>query len=362
MTDDPQFDPSNYSPPVPDEAAAEVVTMSARVSETEEGERLDRFLAATVADFTRSRLKELIKAGHVRREANVILSPNARVKTGDVYELSLPPAAAPAPKPQDIPLVIAYEDDDLIVIDKPAGMVVHPATGHWHSTLVNALLFHCGDSLSGIGGVKRPGIVHRLDRQTSGLMVVAKNDRAHLGLSQQFADHGRQGPLTRAYTALVWGVIQPLKGKIDENIGRSNKNALKMAVLPEGGKFAITHYETVAQYGTVAQKRAPGLTGGPVPIASRVECRLETGRTHQIRVHLAHLGHPLIADPLYGSGFKTKVELLPEPVANAIGKFNRQALHAKQLGFEHPVSGEFLSFESELPADMQRIENLFKAL
>lgn len=336
----------------------EIASITGSVDETQlikavvpaeaQGARLDRFLADQLADYTRSRLKDLIKAGNVMRGDNVILSPNARVKEGDVYDLTLPPAASPVPKAEDIPLNIVYEDEDLIVIDKPAGMVVHPATGNWQGTLVNALLYHCGESLSGIGGVKRPGIVHRLDKQTSGLMVVAKNDKAHLGLSKQFADHGREGPLTRAYTAFVWGVPRPQLGRIETEIGRSPKNALKMAVVREGGKFAITHYDLAQTYGE--------------DLLSKVRCRLETGRTHQIRVHMAHIGHPLIADPLYATGFKTKGALLPDEVSQAINKFDRQALHAHHLGFSHPRTGETLDFDSDLPSDMKLIENLFETL
>lgn len=322
--------------------------MRAEVPLGADGARLDRFLADQIEGHTRSRLKDLIKAGHVMRGDTPISSPNARVKAGDVYLLNLPPAASPEPLPENIPLNVVYEDDDLIVINKPVDMVVHPATGHWSGTLVNALLYHCGESLSGIGGVKRPGIVHRLDRQTSGLMVAAKNDQAHLGLSRQFADHGREGPLVRAYTALCWGVLTPPLGRIETEIARSSKNALKMAVVREGGKYAITHYETAKRYGD--------------DVASKVTCRLETGRTHQIRVHMAHLGHPLLADPLYATGFKTKAALLPPALAAALEKFDRQALHAHLLGFEHPVSGDYHEFECELPLDMRHIENLFETL
>lgn len=350
----PPMTPDENSPPetavetATDAADGEAQLVRAEVPEGAEGTRLDRFLADLLEGHTRSRLKDLIKAGNVMRGDTPISSPNARVKAGDVYLLNLPPAASPVPKPENIPLDVVYEDDDLIVINKPVDMVVHPATGHWSGTLVNALLYHCGESLSGIGGVKRPGIVHRLDRQTSGLMVVAKNDRAHLGLSRQFADHGREGPLTRAYTALCWGVLTPPLGRIETEIARSSKNALKMAVVREGGKFAITHYETIKRYGD--------------DVASKVTCRLETGRTHQIRVHMAHLGHPLLADPLYATGFKTKASLLPKELGEAIDKFDRQALHAYLLGFEHPLSGDYLEFESELPADMRHIENLFETL
>ncbi len=339
-------------------------SLSLDVQEEQAGERLDRFLADAIEGFTRSRLKELIKAGHVRRQDTVISSPNARVKVGDVYDISLPPATTPAPRPQNIPLDVTYEDDDLIVINKPAGLVVHPATGHWHGTLVNALLYHCGESLSGVGGVKRPGIVHRLDRFTSGLIVVAKNDRAHLGLSRQFADHGRKGPLTRAYAAFLWGGLPRHRGSVRTQIGRSSQNALKMAVLKEGGKEAITHYETVSSFGKGARpsEGKAHLEPGREILASKVICRLETGRTHQIRVHLAHLGHPLIADPLYGTGFKSKAELLPPHAKAFLEGFKRQALHAFELGFAHPVSGEHLVFTSKLPKRLKKLENLLESL
>ena len=333
------------------------------VPEDQVGERLDRFISSSLEHYTRSRVKELIKSGHVKRAEKVILEPNCRIKLGDKYDVELPPAAAAIPLAENIPLNIAYEDEHLIVVDKPAGLVVHPATGHWRGTLVNALLYHCGDSLSGVGGVKRPGIVHRLDRQTSGLMVVAKNDTAHLGLSEQFADHGRQGPLTRAYTALVWGEITPPTGTIETQIGRSPNNPLKMDVLTEGGKFAITHYETLETYGTpeISNRSAMKL-GQNNAAVSKITCRLETGRTHQIRVHMTHLGHPLIADPLYGTGYKTKADILPPHLQKAINKLNRQALHASLLGFSHPVTEEHLEFTSDLPSDMEKVKNLLKTL
>lgn len=341
--------------------ATEYVSIEA--SPEDKGERLDRFISSSLEHYTRSRVKELIKTGHISRDGKAILEPNCRIKPGDKYEVVLPPPSAPAPLAENIPLTIAYEDEHLIVIDKSAGLVVHPATGHWEGTLVNALLYHCGDSLSGVGGVKRPGIVHRLDRYTSGLMVVAKNDIAHLGLSKQFADHGRKGPLTRAYTALVWGEINPKNGTIESQIGRSPKNPLKMDVLKDGGKFAITHYETVKTYGEhLLSNRANQKLGGANGAVSKITCRLETGRTHQIRVHLTHIGHPLIADPLYGTGYKTKADTLPQHLQHAVTELNRQALHAATLGFSHPVTGEYHEFSSDLPPDMQKLENLLKAL
>jgi len=246
-----------------------------------------------------------------------------------------------APRAEPIPLNVVYEDDAIIVIDKPSGLVVHPAAGNWTGTLVNALIAHCGDSLSGIGGVRRPGIVHRLDKDTSGLLVVAKTDRAHRKLAAQFADHGRTGPLERAYLAFVWGVPARPKGTIDKPIDRHPQARDKMAVRV-GGRPAVTHWEVLERY--------PG-TGGDT-VASLLECRLETGRTHQIRVHLAAIGHPLLGDSVYGPGFKTKASQLPQPAREALAALDRQALHAHILGLEHPVTGEQLHFRSELPADL----------
>jgi 23S rRNA pseudouridine1911/1915/1917 synthase len=238
-------------------------------------------------------------------------------------------------------LRIVYEDDDLIVIDKPAGLVVHPAAGHDSGTLVNALIAHCGDSLSGIGGVKRPGIVHRLDKDTSGLLVIAKNDRAHQGLAAQFADHGRSGPLERAYLALVWGIPERQRGTVEAPLARSQHNREKIAVVgEERGRYAITHYELI--------EALPAAE----PVASLVRCELETGRTHQIRVHMAHIGHPLLGDLVYGAGYKTKANRLTQARQAALKALGRQALHAAVLGFEHPRTGAFLRFESPLPADM----------
>ena len=240
----------------------------------------------------------------------------------------MPPPVPAEPEGEAIPLDVVYEDDDLIVIDKPAGLVVHPAAGNQTGTLVNALIAHCGASLSGIGGVMRPGIVHRLDKDTSGLMVVAKTDRAHRSLADQFADHGRTGPLERGYMALVWGVPDRADGTIEAALGRSTKNREKIEVKREGGREAITHYHVAERYGAA----------GKPAVASLVECRLETGRTHQIRVHLAAIGHPVIGDRTYGAGFATKPALLPEPARSLAARFPRQALHAYLLGFEHPVS------------------------
>nr|WP_255616601.1 RluA family pseudouridine synthase [Microvirga puerhi] len=307
-------------------------------------ERLDRVLAGLAGDLSRSRLQALIRDGQVEIDGIAVLDPSRKVAGGARIELVVPPAVPAEPQGETIALTIVYEDEDLIVIDKPAGLVVHPAAGHETGTLVNALIAHCGDSLSGIGGVKRPGIVHRLDKDTSGLLVVAKNDRAHQGLAEQFADHGRSGPLERAYLAIVWGVPARQHGTVEAALARSLHNREKIAVVGEDrGRYAITHYELVEPLPVSA------------PVASLVRCVLETGRTHQIRVHMAHLGHPLLSDSLYGSGFKTKANRLSEPQQAALSALGRQALHAAVLGFVHPRTGEFLHFESPLPTDMERL-------
>ncbi len=315
------------------------------------GTRLDAWLAGAIPDLSRSRAKALILAGRVAIGGATIVEPKRPVKPGEVITLDLPAPEPAEPKGEAIPLTVVYEDADLIVIDKPAGLVVHPAAGNHTGTLVNALIAHCGASLSGIGGVMRPGIVHRLDKDTSGLMVVAKTDRAHKGLAAQFADHGRTGPLERAYLALVWGVLDRSEGTIEGALARSAKNREKMAIVKSGGREAITHYSVQEKYGA----------HGRTAVASAVECRLETGRTHQIRVHLASLGHPVIGDRAYGSGFATKAQSLPEPARSVVGAFPRQALHAWLLGFAHPVTGEEMVFESQPPTDMEAvIESLRK--
>jgi 23S rRNA pseudouridine1911/1915/1917 synthase len=309
------------------------------------GERLDRILAQN-ADLSRSRLKALILEGAVTIGERTILDPGHRVNAGDEISVTIPPDAPAEPQGEDIPLQIVHEDDALIVIDKPKGLVVHPAAGNQTGTLVNALIAHCGESLSGIGGVKRPGIVHRLDKDTTGLMVVAKHDKAHRKLSAQFADHGRTGPLERAYLAFVWGAPDRTKGTIDAPLDRHPKARDKQAVR-QGGREAITHWERLEVYLGVDRK----------PVASMIACQLETGRTHQIRVHLAHVGHPLLGDETYGTGFKTKAKLLPEAARAALEVLGRQALHAYVLGFEHPVTGETLSFKSPLPADLAALRD-----
>lgn len=318
--------------------------------EHESGERLDRVLAARIEGLSRTRLKTLILDGAVTLGGRTIRDPGQRVNAGDAIAVRVPPAQEPVPQPEDIPLDIVYEDADIVVIEKPAGLVVHPAPGHPGGTLVNALIARCGDSLSGIGGVKRPGIVHRIDKDTSGLLVVAKNDRAHRTLSEQFADHGRTGPLQREYLAFVWGVPDRPRGTIDAPIDRHPHAREKMTVRA-GGRAAITHWRLLESYN--------GSDGKPV--ASLLACRLETGRTHQIRVHLAHIGHPLMGDETYATGFRTKAALLPQSARAVLAGIARQALHASLLAFRHPVSGRELEFRSELPADLHRLQHVLKA-
>ena len=320
------------------------------VAEDGAPDRLDRVLARAFPDLSRSRLQALIRDGRVAVNDTVVRDPSLKAGAGARIALVVPPAVAAEPEAEAIALAVVYEDDDLVVIDKPAGLVVHPAAGHARGTLVNALIAHCGDSLSGIGGVRRPGIVHRLDKDTSGLLVVAKNDRAHQALAAQFADHGRSGPLERAYLALVWGVPEPRRGRVSTDLGRSPQNREKMAVLATGrGRAAITHYAVEELFA------AHSTTAGAPPLASLVRCSLETGRTHQIRVHMAHLGHPLLGDATYGAGFKTKANRLPAPAQEALAALGRQALHAAVLGFAHPSTGEPLRFESGPPPDLARL-------
>ncbi|EQB02661.1 ribosomal large subunit pseudouridine synthase D [Sphingobium quisquiliarum P25] len=306
-----------------------VSIIEAVIGEAQQGLRLDKALADLLPGLSRERLKALIVEGQVTAGGRS-LNPSLKVAAGQTFAIALPAPVEAEAVAQDIPLSIVHEDADLIVIDKPAGLVVHPAAGNLDGTLVNALLHHCRGQLSGIGGVARPGIVHRIDKDTSGLLVVAKSDKAHEGLAQQFKDHS----IDRLYAAIVYGIPQTAAGTVDTWIGRSDSDRKKMAVHREGrGKHAVTHYRVVER-----------LRG-----AALVECRLETGRTHQVRVHMAHLGHPLIGDPVYGrdrKGFKSILETLG---------FKRQALHAKRLGFIHPVTGEKLSFDSALPTDMQEL-------
>jgi 23S rRNA pseudouridine1911/1915/1917 synthase len=321
---------------------------SVKAQTNDEGQRLDRFIAAQIPDLSRSRVRGLIKEGQVSASGRTIVEPDYRVKPDELFEIGVPDAVAALPEAEHIPLNVLYEDSHLIVIDKPAGLVVHPAAGNWSGTLVNALIAHCGDSLSGIGGVRRPGIVHRLDKDTTGVMVAAKTDAAHHGLAGQFADHGREGALRREYLALVWGEPRPRKGVIETNLARHPSNRLKMAVTNSDGKHAVTEYSLKRSF--AAEGNKPGGVA-----ASLVECVLKTGRTHQIRVHLAHIGHPVIGDALYGGGFQSKTRALRGDGRSAIVGMTRQALHAAVLGILHPISGKPMQFRSELPADMREI-------
>jgi 23S rRNA pseudouridine1911/1915/1917 synthase len=304
------------------------------VEASQAGERLDRVLAAAWPDLSRSRLKQLIEAGAVRGGGSVLDNAAAKVKAGAVLELLVPAAVRAEPEGEAIPLNIVFEDQHLIVIDKQAGLVVHPAAGNRDGTLVNALIAHCGDSLRGIGGELRPGIVHRIDKDTTGLMVAAKTEKAHTSLGKQFAAHA----IERVYKALVWGVPRERAGAIDGPIGRSPLNRQKMAVLRVGGKPARTHYKVIETFGLTA---------------ALVECRLETGRTHQVRVHMAHIGHSLIGDPVYGR---------PRTIPGVTLSLQRQALHAAVLGFQHPATHKTMRFESEPPADWAETYNALKGL
>ncbi|MBX9882112.1 MAG: RluA family pseudouridine synthase [Sphingomonas sp.] len=298
------------------------------------GLRLDRALADAVPQISRERMKALISSGQVSDAAGVLhRDPARKTEAGQAFAIALPRPAPAHNEAQAIPLVIAYEDEHLIVVDKPAGLVVHPAAGNLDGTLVNALLHHCGGSLSGIGGVARPGIVHRIDKDTSGLMVAAKHDRAHEGLARQFAAHS----IDRRYKAIVQGRPAPPAGTVDAPLARSPANRKKIAIVP-GGKRAVTHYRTLS----------------PLRHAALVECRLETGRTHQVRVHMASLGHSLLGDPVYGR----TTHPLRGPLETL--NFRRQALHAAHLGFIHPINSSALTFDSELPADMQELFNILR--
>ncbi|PKR48900.1 RluA family pseudouridine synthase [Thalassospira marina] len=301
------------------------------------GERLDRVLAKAWPQESRSRLKALITEGHLLVDGVIKDSVSTKVRAGQTMELQIPPAEPATPEAETIALDVLYEDDDLLVINKPAGMVVHPAAGNESGTLVNALLAHCGDSLSGIGGVKRPGIVHRLDKDTSGAMVVAKNDMAHRALSKLFAEDKEN--IERTYIAIVWGCPSPAEGKISGNIGRSPRNRKKMAVLASGGKPALTYY-------SVIEKR-------PDSLASVIKCKLATGRTHQIRVHMAHVGHSLVCDPVYSKS--RSVRHLNQTSQAVLSAFGKQALHAQTLGFAHPRTGNFITFSAPMPEDLKAV-------
>ncbi len=312
--------------------------------------RLDRVLAVRLAELSRSRLKALILAGSVRIGNVPNRDPAYHVAAGDTIIIDVPEAVAAEPLAENIALDVVYEDDDIIVIDKPRGLVVHPAAGHETGTLVNALIAHCGASLSGIGGVKRPGIVHRLDKDTTGLMVAAKNDRAHKSLTEQFADHGRTGAMRRGYMAFVWDLPNRQRGTVDAPIDRHPYAREKMAVR-DSGREAITHWEILKSFN--------GRDGKP--IAAQLACQLETGRTHQIRVHLAHISHPLMGDSVYGPHFKTKASHLGSESQAALTTLGRQALHAYLLTLEHPRTGAILEWISDLPADLTALRDRLRA-
>ena len=317
--------------PVPPEALLEAIAAPEHA-----GQRADRFLADAFGTLSRSRVKALIEAGHVTRDSTPLREPAEPVRAGARYTLALPAPAPAVPQPEAIPLTILYEDADLLVIDKSAGLVVHPAPGNDEGTLVNAVLAHCGADLPGIGGERRPGIVHRLDKDTSGVMVVAKTEQALAALSAAFAARD----LDRAYLALVWGLPAPSAGSIEGAIGRDPRERKRMAVVARGGKPALTHYRTLAVH---------------APAAALLECRLATGRTHQIRVHLASQGHPVVGDPLYLRRIPAAARVLPEGLRRMLLDFPRQALHATRLGFAHPRTGAPLSFTTAPPADMEAL-------
>lgn len=308
-----------------------IQTINVRLEDAHKGWRLDRALAAAVPTLSRERLKALIRSGAVEAQGLAVRDPALKVRGGEALRVAVPEPVAAHNEPQDIPLVVLFEDEHLLVVDKPAGLVVHPAAGNLDGTLVNALLHHCAGNLSGIGGVARPGIVHRIDKDTSGLLVVAKTDVAHEGLAKQFAAHS----IERRYLAIVSGVPKNAQGMIDAPLARSTTNRKKIAIV-EGhrGKRAVTHWKRVEE----------------LKEAALIECRLETGRTHQVRVHLTSIGHPLLGDPVYGRLRKIHGNVLKE-----LG-FQRQALHAAQLGFTHPVTKNRLSFSSAMPPDMQELK------
>ena len=312
----------------------------------DEASRLDKFLGGQFADISRARFQRLIADGQVSVEGVVVDDSGHKLKPGHRVTVQIPEAAPPEPQGENITLDIVYEDRDLIVINKPAGLVVHPGAGNETGTLVNALIAHCGDSLSGIGGVKRPGIVHRLDKDTSGLLVIAKNDKAHQGLSEQFAAHGRDGRMQREYLAFIWGKPERRAGTVHTGLERSSTNRQKMAVSKsETAREAITHWELEEAY----------------PAVSLIRCRLETGRTHQIRVHMAHIGHPLLGDGTYGSGFAASKSKLNQSTRDALAKLRGQALHATVLGFSHPRTAKQMRFEAPLPPSLAALHNSLKS-
>jgi 23S rRNA pseudouridine1911/1915/1917 synthase len=321
---------------------------------TAAGQRLDQWLAGRLGpELSRNRVQALIKQGAVRIGNRIVVEAKRKLDSGELIYVELPEPEPAEPQGEAIPLDILHEDDELIVINKPAGLVVHPGAGNWTGTLVNALIHHCGASLSGIGGVRRPGIVHRLDKMTSGVMVVAKTDHAHRFLSEAFADHGRTGDLRRAYVALVWGIPSRPTGTIDAPLGRA-ADRVRRAVVPVGrgdARHAVTHFTVQERFGENQEHFAA---------ASLVECRLETGRTHQIRVHMAHIGHPLIGDQDYGQAFRTKANRLPEPLSAKVRAFSRQALHASLLEFRHPATHMVVRFRAPMPGEMEVLVGAFR--
>ena len=324
--------PANSEPSPPGQPLHGPIRITATADHA--GERVDRFLADTLGTVSRSRVKTLIDEGRLRGDKGTVTQPAEPVRAGGIYILDLPVPILATPLPQSIPFPILYEDADLIVLDKPAGLVVHPAPGNLDGTLVNALLAHCGPGFTGIGAERRPGIVHRLDKDTSGVMVVAKTQLANDALTTAFAARD----LDRTYTALVWGLPQPLAGEIEGAIGRDQRDRKRMAVVDRGGKFALTRYRTMRAWQTSL---------------ALLECRLATGRTHQIRVHLSSKGYPIVGDPLYLRRVPTGAKALNQPLRGHLLDFPRQALHAASLGFKHPRTGRPISFETALPPDMQ---------
>ena len=364
--DDPSL--KSETPEFDDGAASDAERFDLVVEADHAGIRLDKWLSGQL-ELTRSRLKGLIDGGALTRNGKIFTDGSSKLREGEKITLIVPPAENPAPKGENIPLDIVYEDADLIVINKPASLVVHPGAGNWTGTLVNALIHHCGDTLSGIGGVARPGIVHRLDKDTSGLIVAAKHDRAHQGLSEDFSVHD----IERVYEAVACGSPRPGIGTIDEALARANNDRKKMTVVDEyiqnnegewvlrpGARRAVTHYKVIENFGRSRAK----LKGDA--LACHIECRLETGRTHQIRAHLAHIGHPLVGDPVYGrgpglAGLKPG-ERATDKTIEILKNFRRQALHARVLGFTHPVTGEALRFERPAPGDFQTLLSALRDL
>jgi 23S rRNA pseudouridine1911/1915/1917 synthase len=338
----------------PDSEAA-VAMKEFPVEPASAGMRLDQWLALALGPvFSRNRVQGLIRDGAVRIGGEPVREPKRKVAAGEVATVAVPEPKPAEPEGEPIPLDIVYEDDQLIVINKPPGLVVHPGAGNWTGTLVNALIHHCGASLSGIGGVRRPGIVHRLDKDTSGVMVAAKTDQAHRALSDTFANHGVAGDLERAYVAMVWGAPTRMTGTVDAPLGRSTRDRTRQAVVAEtrdDARHAVTHFSVLERFGP-----KPDATAA----ASLLECRLATGRTHQIRVHMAHIGHPLIGDMDYGQAFRTKVNTLPEPLREMVKRFLRQALHARLLAFRHPATQEPMRFEVPMPDDMAHLVAQFR--